>query len=258
MKIIQFHLHGIRPSPSGAGKRFSPFTLIELLIVIAIITMLASMLMPALNKARARAKSASCSSNLKNIGLAFFSYGSDFSDYMVLPCQADIPGQGSYDTDRWHMVLWDHGYLKMNKVFYCPEAAALGKVNYGDDHSLSWWKTGNVYGVNRATFVYNWSINRRIKLTEIRRPSRRIYAADSINGVEGTNYMKHTLDVSRTSTTNGVYYPYHNMNCNMLWVDGHVSALKAANPTRTGVWDALPVNPKYTTGWGKTLYLYND
>ena len=81
---------------------------------------------------------------------------------------------------------------------------------------------------------------------------------DSINGVEGTNYMKHTLDVSRTSTTNGVYYPYHNMNCNMLWVDGHVSALKAANPTRTGVWDALPVNPKYTTGWGKTLYLYND
>lgn len=135
MKIIQFHLHGIRPSPSGAGKRISPFTLIEFLIVIAIITILASMLMPALNKARARAKSASCSSNLKNIGLAFFSYGSDFSDYMVLPCQADIPGQGSYDTDRWHMVLWDHGYLKMNKVFYCPEAAALGKVNYGDDHS---------------------------------------------------------------------------------------------------------------------------
>ena len=258
MRIIPFQPHDAEVLSGCVRRRGASFTLIELLIVIAIIAILASMLMPALSKARGKARSATCSGNLKNIGLAFFSYSSDFNDFMILPCQADISGQGSYDTDRWHMVLWDHDYLKINKSFYCPEAAAMSTVNYGDDHTYPWWKTGNVYGVNRATFVYNWSITRRIKQTEIRRPSRRIYAADSINGVEGTNYMKHALDVSRTSTTNGVFFPYHNMNCNILWVDGHVSALKAANPTRTGVWDVLPLNPKYTSGWGKTLYLFND
>ena len=257
MKAIQKQ----KETPAAAHaerKKSSSFTLIELLVVISIIAILASMLLPALNKARMKARSASCSSNLKNVGLALLSYSSDFDDFMVLPCQGDMPVQGSYDTDRWHMVLWNCGYLKMNKVLYCPEAAGRGNVNYAGNHTYPWWKTGNVYGVNRATFVYNWSTKRRIKLPEVKRPTSRIYAADSISGVETANYMKHSLDVSRTSSDNAVFFPYHEMNCNILWVDGHLSSIRAATPTRTGVWDVLPLNPKYPNGWGKTLYLYND
>ena len=67
--------------------KHSCFTLIELLVVIAIIAILAAMLLPALSAARERARTASCVSNLKNLGLACAMYSNDFKD--CVPIDAD-------------------------------------------------------------------------------------------------------------------------------------------------------------------------
>ena len=114
------------------------FTLIELLVVIAIIAILAAILMPALQQARERARSAGCISNLKQLGTAVANYAASYSEY--IPSAAFwAPGTNAYyfwptalcDMMSSNQGYWSWGWSEgtpdaTRKLFTCATADAEG------------------------------------------------------------------------------------------------------------------------------------
>lgn len=196
----------------GKMKR-KGFTLIELLVVIAIIAILAAMLLPALSRARERARAAVCMNNLKQIANAFYMYTLDYDGY--LPPGRYRAYSSSYRTYQWLLLKlpWlpnKPGYLPAppytsgkwlsatygtpaEGVFRCPSCnpkSAIGSSGmYSAGYAIPWFGDGTPSGGfptgNPAT--HEWGFFDYIsgnyetpdKLDWVKHPSRRALILDS-------------------------------------------------------------------------------
>jgi prepilin-type N-terminal cleavage/methylation domain-containing protein/prepilin-type processing-associated H-X9-DG protein len=194
---------------SRTGK--SAFTLIELLVVIAIIGILAAMLLPSLAKAKERAITIQCMSNLKQLGNAMVMYGDD-NDFKLPEANGDVPWT-STNPVPWLRVMAD--YYKNTNVIRC---AALTQFY---EHSPF-----NYFLGSRAAYIDSGGQSAPVSTKKILIPSQYILSGDcnwdfSSTDADPDDYTQDTLFWNPS--------PVHNHKVNVLFADTHVSTYSRFN-----------------------------
>ncbi len=206
-----------RTAGKTAGCRRG-FTLVELLVVIAIISILAGMLLPALEKALTSARSINCQSNLKQILLAAGSYAGDHGDFLVpVFSPSDSPSGSIYHWTGLLQRYFDSNKSSFSKatdlpVAVCPESPQ--RFGYGHNYLYLGW--------HQIPATINF-----YRISQVHQPTETVFFVDNLNTLSADpaafGNWKSFVRPGDWSLQDVTVNFVHSHGANVGWVDGHSS-----------------------------------